>query len=159
MDGAGYGPADAGKTCRRGQSVSRCLPMAPRASPNRKPADPLADHRARGRITEAQYLAGREFQRHFIIADKRRPADLERAQPDGLSGEQLAAWRWLSKCYRQLGLNGSSIVCGMLIDGMSIKQIAEARGMAGEERYFSRRLGECLSSLAVVFGFTVEKLW
>ena len=40
----------------------------------RKPHDPLADRFARGRIDEAQFLAGREFQKHFAIADKRRPA-------------------------------------------------------------------------------------
>ena len=31
--------------------------------------DPLADHLARGHIDQAQYLAGREFQRHFGVAE------------------------------------------------------------------------------------------
>ena len=34
--------------------------------------DPLAHQLARGRINQAQYLAGREFQRCFALADKRR---------------------------------------------------------------------------------------
>jgi hypothetical protein len=48
------------------------------------------------------------------------------------------------QAYRRLGADGSSIVCGILIDGMSIEQIAESRCMAGEERYFARRFRECL---------------
>ena len=43
----------------------------------------------------------------------------------------------------------------MLISAMTTKQIAESRGMAGQEweRYFAKRLWECLNSLAVVYGF------
>jgi hypothetical protein len=33
----------------------------------------------------------------------------------------------LAKAYRRLGADGSAIVCGILIDGMSIEQIAESR--------------------------------
>ena len=44
----------------------------------------------------------------------------------------------------------------MLISAMTTKQIAESRGMAGQEweRYFTKRLGECLNCLAVVYGFS-----
>jgi hypothetical protein len=116
------------------------------------------DHLARGRIDMAQFRAGREFQRHFAIADKRRPADLEQERPGALTVEQQAAWKWLARCYKQLGLDGSSIVCGMLVDGMSIKKIAESRGKTGQqwEKFFSMRLGECLNTLAAVYGFSNE---
>ena len=40
---------------------------------------------AHGRIDMAQFMAGRKFQRHFAIADKRHPADLERERPDALT--------------------------------------------------------------------------
>jgi hypothetical protein len=125
-----------------------------------KPYDPLADHLARGRIDMAQFRAGREFQRHFEVADKRRPANLERQRPDTLTAEQLAAWKWLAKCYQQLGLDGSAIVCGMLIRSMTTRQIAEARGKPGPqwEKFFSMRLRECLNTLAVVYGFSNEVL-
>jgi hypothetical protein len=55
---------------------------------NRKPKvrDPLADHFARGRIDMAQFRAGREFQKHFALADKRRPVDDEK-RLKSLSGE------------------------------------------------------------------------
>jgi hypothetical protein len=44
----------------------------------------------------------------------------------------------------------------MLISAMTTKQIAESRGMAEQEweRYFTKRLGECLNCLAVVYGFS-----
>jgi len=42
-----------------------------------------------------------------------------------------------------------------LIHARSFRQIAEARGLSGQEweRYFAKRLWECLNSLAVVYGF------
>jgi hypothetical protein len=68
---------------------------------------------AAGRIDKSQYLAGREFRRCVGEADSRRAA-----------GERLAK---AYQAYRRLGADGSSIVCGILIDGMSIEQIAESR--------------------------------
>ena len=73
----------------------------------RKSPDPLANLSTRGHIDQAQFLAGREFQRHFGLADKRRP--------DNLTGEQLTAWKWLGKCYVRLGADGSALVNDVLI--------------------------------------------
>jgi hypothetical protein len=70
--------------------------------PRKPPSDPLADHLAHGRIDMAQFKAGREFQKHFGIADKR--------QPDSLTNGQDAAWKSLAMCYRQLGADGSALV-------------------------------------------------
>jgi hypothetical protein len=120
----------------------------------RKSYDRLADHLACGRIDMAQFMAGRKFQRHFGLADKRRPADLERERPGNLTEDQLLAWKALAKCYRALGQNGSAIIWDTLLSGMTAKQIAESRGMAGEERYLAKRVWECLNTLAVVYGFS-----
>ena len=54
-------------------------------TPRKVRDDPLADHLARGRIDQDQYRAGREFQKHFALADKRRPADFEQQQPGNLT--------------------------------------------------------------------------
>ena len=54
------------------------------------------------------------------------------------------------------GADGTALVHDMLISAMTTKQIAESRGMAEQEweRYFTKRLGECLNCLAVVYGFS-----
>ena len=72
--------------------------------------DALADRLARGHIDQAQYMAGREFQRWFGLAEKGpRAVQWAEAVDGGLPREpltdaQLHAGRWLAKCYRGLGL-------------------------------------------------------
>jgi hypothetical protein len=126
--------------------------------PMSKSPDRLAEHFNRGHIDGAQFAAGREFQKHFALADRRRRADLERGQPDGLAADQVAAWKWLAKCYQALGLDGSALICDVLIDGKTTKQIMAARGKAGEgwQNFYARRVREALSTLADVFGFERE---
>lgn len=124
--------------------------------------DPLADHHSRGHIDEAQYRAGREFQRHFGIAERGPRAIQWSEAVDGdpprenLTDGQLMAGKWLSKCYRKLGADGSAIVHDVLVHAMTTKQVAKSRGMAGQdwERYFAKRLWECLNTLARVYGFS-----
>ena len=124
--------------------------------------DPLADHLARGHIDEAQYLAGREFQRHFQVAE-RGPRAMQIAEAvDGsppretLTDEQLKAGKWLARCYQELGRDGAILIHDMLIDCRTTRQIALARGMIGTawDQYFARRLFEALNTLAEVFGFS-----
>ena len=123
--------------------------------------DPLADHLARGHIDQAQYEAGRAFQRWFAVAE-RGPRAMQMGEAvDGdppretLTDEQLKATRWLGKCYRALGRDGSTLIHEMLISNRTTRQIATAKGMVGDDwnRYFSRRLFECLDTLTIVFGF------
>ena len=70
------------------------------------------------------------------------------------SDGQSSAGRWLTKAYRELGQDGSALVHDMLIDGKTAKQIAEARGKVGPswERYYFRRLQECLGTLSQTYG-------
>ena len=130
--------------------------MAPRASviKTRAPMthDPLADHFARGRIDMAQFRAGREFQKHFAIADN--------SGRTNLADDQLAAWKTLARCYRALGANGSALVNDVLVNARTTRQIAESRSKTGQdwERYYVRRLRECLGTLAEVYGFSNEVL-
>lgn len=124
--------------------------------------DPLADHLSRGHIDEAQFQAGREFQRHFGIAERGPRAVQWTEAVDGdpprenVTDSQLMAGKWLSKCYRKLGEDGSALVNQMLIHGMTSKQIAVSRGFSGQdwEKFFAKRLWECLNTLAVVYGFS-----
>ena len=111
--------------------------------------DPLAHHLARKHISRAQYDAGREFQRIFALADKRRPGA-------HTTSDQDAAWKAMAQCYRQLGHDGSALINDMLIGGLSAKQVAEARGMKGQQwpLYFARRYFEALNTLAETLGFT-----
>jgi hypothetical protein len=104
----------------------------------RKPHDPLADHLARRRISQAQYLAGKEFQKHHAAKD----------------GEPLAG-KWLAKCTFELGQDGTDVIRDALIQNMATRQIAEARGKTGPqwERFYFRRLWECLNTLAELYGF------
>lgn len=126
--------------------------------------DPLADHHARGHIREHQYLAGREFQRHFGIAERGPRAIQWTEAVDGdpprenLTDGQLMAGKWLARCYRELGADGSAIVHDVLIHAMTAKQMARSRGFSGKEweSYFSKRLYVCLDCLAVVFGFAMS---
>lgn len=127
--------------------------------------DPLADHHARGHIDEAQYSAGREFQRHFGIAERGPRAIQWTEAVDGdpprenLTDGQLRAGKWLTICYRKLGADGSAVVHDVLIHAMTARQMAASRGFSGKEweSYFSKRLYVCLDCLAEVFGFAMRR--
>lgn len=124
--------------------------------------DPLADHFARGHIDSAQFAAGREFQRCFEIAERGPQAMQMTEAVDGtplretLTDAQLMAFKQLSKCRWVLGSDGMGLMSNMLVSGMSGKQIAASRGMTGQawERYFGKRMSDCLNLLAMVFGFS-----
>ena len=127
--------------------------------------DPLADQRARGHIDEAQFLAGRQFQKDFEIAERGPRAIALSEAVDGsplretLTDAQLKAGKALSRCYGALGKDGSCLAHDMLIGSMTLRQIAISRGMPGREweRYLGRRMHEVLDCLAVTYGFASEE--
>ena len=89
--------------------------------------DPLADRLARGHIDQAQYQAGRAFQEHFRRAE-RGPRSIQwservdgSAPPEALNDAQLRSWRWLDKCHRRLGTDGSMLVHDVLVRNMSMR--------------------------------------
>jgi hypothetical protein len=128
--------------------------------------DPLADQLARGHIDEAQFLAGRQFQKDFGIAERGpRAIALSEAVDGGLPAEtltdaQLKATKALSRAYGALGRDGATLAHDMLIRSMTLRQISIARGMPGREweRYLGRRISEVLNCLAVVYGFASEEV-
>ncbi len=126
--------------------------------------DPLGDHFARKHIDQAQYDAGREFQRHFGIAERGPRAVQWSEAVDGdpprenLTDGQLLAGKWLARIYRRLGIDGSAIVHDVLIHNMTARAVAASRGLNGRqwEEYFAKRLWECLNSVAFIYGYSRE---
>ncbi|HEX3538565.1 MAG TPA: hypothetical protein VHU15_17530, partial [Stellaceae bacterium] len=57
-----------------------------------------------------------------------------------------------------LGAVGSALVHDVLIQGMTMPQVAERRGLHTQRwrDYFARRLQECLDRLALVYGLATE---
>jgi len=124
--------------------------------------DPLAWHLSRNHIDQAQYEAGRAFQKAFAEAERGpRALGWTQAVDGGLPAEnltdrQLKAGKTLSRCYSVLGQEGSALMNDLLVHNRTTRQIAESRGFVGVmwERYYARRLWGCLNTLAVVFGFS-----
>ena len=117
----------------------------------RKTAFGRKEHFARRRIDQAQFRAGREFRKHHGMA---------------CCGQGAAAEKWLAKCRVELGEDGLALVHDALIRSMTTKQIMESRGRTRPEweRYFTKRVRECLSTLVEVYGFATRgkensRLW
>jgi len=78
--------------------------------------DPLADHLARGHIDQAQFEAGRAFQKAFAVAERGPRAIGWTEAVDGglpaesLTDERLKAGKWLARCYGELGKDGSILM-------------------------------------------------
>jgi hypothetical protein len=124
--------------------------------------DMLPALRARRVIDEAQYYAGREFERFFYQTNSGLKAiNLENPYVDTsfngitISDDHCDAVEELKRADRALGLEGSSLIRNVLIHGMSFIQIAALHGMASEleTKYIGRRFRECLDTLAKHFGF------
>jgi hypothetical protein len=125
--------------------------------------DPLAERHARGSIDDAQYLAGRDYQRDFDQAGggSVRAIDFTREAVDGglppepLSLARMKATERLGVAHKALGLDGSAIAQDVLVSGYSVSLIAANRGLPGKswEEYFGRRFRECLDCLAVVYNY------
>lgn len=128
--------------------------------------DPLADLHSRSMIDEAQYWAGREFQKDFETAERGpRAIDPSKEAVDGgmapepITEAQRSAAKQLAVVYRQLGQNGSALVHDVLVHAKTRKQVAESRGLSGKrwEEYFGMRFRECLDCMALVYGFSMER--
>ena len=128
--------------------------------------DPLADLHARHMIDEAQYQAGREFQKHFeAVESGARAIDFTKEAVDGgrlyegITDARMKSSDMLTIAYEKLGLNGQIIVHEVLVHNLTRKQMAESRGLSGKawEEYYGKRFRECLDTLALVYGFAMEK--
>lgn len=127
--------------------------------------DPLGDLHSRQMIDEAQYQAGREFQKDFEMAE-RGPRAIDPAKeavdggrlPEPLTDSQMRAGMQLKVVYEALGMNGSAIVHDVLVHNRTRSQVAAIRGLQGKswEEYFGKRFRECLDCMAVIYGYSMK---
>jgi hypothetical protein len=128
--------------------------------------DPLGRMQDRKQISEAQYLAGRRWQRAYETAEisGARAIDPTKEAVDGgqiaqatITDDQAKAFALLASASRQLGMIGESLVRDVLARGLSLKDVAKARGFDGSQRatdYYARLFRDCLDTLAKEFGFS-----
>ena len=141
-----------------GSAASLPVPM------NRKPYDPPADHWRVAASPGAILGRAGNSRSHFEVRARKVKAaptcSTSRERTASLTDDQLAAWKWPAKCYRQLGAErlGRGLMT-WLVRGMTDEADRESRGQAGAnwERYFARRLWECLNTLAAVYGLPNEE--
>ena len=128
--------------------------------------DPLGRLHSHRQIDEAQYRGGRAFQSDWERAERGPQAvDPTREYVDGAQmrepiteGQRRAVLR-LNPAERELGADGSALVHDVLVQGMTMEQVGERRGLRSQRwnDYFARRLKECLDRLALIYGFATEK--
>ncbi|WP_316176171.1 hypothetical protein [Bradyrhizobium sp. SZCCHNRI1073] len=128
--------------------------------------DPLGDLHAREMIDEAQYQAGRAFQRDFEAAETgARAIDFTREAVDGgmmadpLSEAHMRATEQLKIVYRKLGLTDSALVNDVLVHNMTRAQVAAKRGYNSRARveYYGIRFRDCLDCMALIYGYSMER--
>lgn len=126
--------------------------------------DPLAAMHGAKQIDQAQFIAGRHWQRAFELTSVGgvRAVDLTRERVDGggipqptLSDAQMRAFADLKRAMSALGLEGESLIKDFLGRGLTLRDVAARRGVTGERArgYIGWRLRECLDTLAVEFGY------
>jgi hypothetical protein len=124
--------------------------------------DPLARLHSHHQIDEAQYRGGRAFQDDWEKAERGpRAVDPTREYVDGgqarepITERQRRAVLRLNRIERELGTDGIVLVHEVLVQGLTMQQVGERRGLRGQrwKDYFARRFQECLDRLALIYGF------
>jgi len=124
--------------------------------------DPLGRLHSHHQIDEAQFRGGRAFQDDWEKAERGpRALDPTREYVDGggmrepITERQRRAVLRLNRIARELGTDGIVLVHQMLVQGLTMEQVASRRGLRGQRwrDYFSKRLRECLDRLARIYGF------
>jgi hypothetical protein len=61
----------------------------------------------------------------------------------------------LNRIERELGADGIVLVHEVLVQGLTMEQVGQKRGLRGQrwKDYFARRFQECLDRLALIYGF------
>jgi hypothetical protein len=125
--------------------------------------DVLARWRAQRLIDQAQFIAGRHWQRTYEAAqispvksiDFEKPVIDHGRMTERVTPKQLQAAAVLADAARALGRDGALLVQHILGHEMSVAQAALIRGLNGarEQAYVARRLREALECLARTFGY------
>jgi hypothetical protein len=129
--------------------------------------DPLGRLHAHKQLDDAQYRAGRAFQNDWERAERGPQAiDPSREHVDGAQGRepitegQRQAVLRLNRAERELGADGAAITHDVLVHGLTMEQVGQKRGLASQRwnDYFARRFKECLDRLALVYGFSTDRI-
>jgi hypothetical protein len=123
--------------------------------------DHLAAMYIRSRIDSAQLSAGRKYQKLYgQVESGARGIDYKERVDGGrfsnpFTDERSNAARALEVAYRELGSHGSAVTRMVLGEGLTISMVSERFGMTSEREvlYVGKRFGECLNTLAVLWGF------
>src|SRR5580693_6087843 len=124
--------------------------------------DPLGRLHSHHQIDEAQYQGGRAFQDDWEKAERGPQAvDPTREYVDGgrarepITERQRKAVLRLNRAERELGADGAVLVHEVLVQGLTMEQIGQRRGLRGQRwmDYFAKRFRECLDRLALIYGF------
>jgi hypothetical protein len=125
--------------------------------------DPLGRLHSHRQIDDAQYNGGRAFQADWERAERGPQAvDPSREYVDGARGRepiteaQRKAVLRLNRTERELGADGALLVHEVLVQGMTMEQVGQRRGLRSQRwhDYFARRFRECLDRLALIYGFS-----
>ena len=117
-------------------------------------------------IDEAQFRAGRAFQDDWEKAERGPQAvDPTREYIDAspsrepITERQRKAVLRLNHANRELGADGAALVHDVLIQGLTMEQVGQRRGLSGQRwmDYFSKRFRECLDRLALIYGFATAR--
>lgn len=129
--------------------------------------DPLARMVARGQIDGIELMAGRHWQEAYerLEIGGARAIDTTREVVDGgripepFTDAQQKAGADLAKAAKAIGLLQESVLRDVLARGLTMEQIAVARGIPdqGTVRFYGRLFRESLRTLSVVFGYAMEK--
>lgn len=128
--------------------------------------DPLGRLHSHHQIDEVQYQGGRAFQNDWEKAERGPQAiDPAREYVDGarprepVTEAQRKAVLRLNRVERELGADGAALVHEVLVQGMTMEQVGQRRGLRTQRwnDYFSRRFRECLDRLALIYGLATEK--
>jgi hypothetical protein len=128
--------------------------------------DPLGRLHSHHQIDEVQYQGGRAFQNDWEKAERGPQAvDPAREYVDGartrepVTEAQRKAVLRLNRIERELGADGAALVHEVLVQGMTMEQVGQRRGLRTQRwnDYFSRRFRECLDRLALIYGFATDK--
>lgn len=125
--------------------------------------DPLGRLHDHGVIDDAQFNAGREWQRHYERSQLwpattlRDPVDGSGASVDALVGiaDAIAV---IAACGKVLGREGDALIREVLGERHFLATVAIARNLdptngSRDMRYLARRLRECLETLAHYFRY------
>ena len=125
--------------------------------------DPLAGLHSRKQIDEAQFMAGRAFQKDFELCEEGAKAidTTKEAVDGGYIRDPITDARWqagkrLKEVYAEIGKTGALLVHDVLIHGKTTGEVAASQGYFGErsERFVGMTFRHHLNCMAYVYGYS-----